>query len=154
MKVDKADIKNQIVILRAMLNQVRYNNPKFKLFIQQQPGVNRIIGNIEDINVEIIRRLRIQNKKLVANITSLKGQLKNCKIITVETKKQLNDLQKLNNSLSKSLGSCRKCWGENPDCDNCSGNGAPGWQKINKKLFNTYVLPALEKLYGISGKIK
>ena len=154
MKVDKADIKNQIVILKAMLNQVRYNNPKFKLFNQHQIGVKRIKSNIDDINIEIIRRLRIQNKKLMTNIATLKSQLKNCKSDSGVTKKQLHVLQKLNNSLSRGLGSCPKCWGDDPHCENCAGNGAPGWQKINKKLFNIYVLPALEKLYGLPGKIK
>ena len=154
MKVEKADIKNQIVILQAMLNQVRFNNPKFKLFIQHQTGINQIKGNTGEINVEITRRLRIQNKKLVTNITFIKEQLKKYRTNNYEIKKQLNELQKFNNSISRGLGSCQKCWGEDNTCDTCSGNGAPGWQKINKRLFNIYVMPALEKLYGLPGKIK
>jgi hypothetical protein len=135
MKVDKADIENQIVILQAMLNQVRFNNPKFKLFSQHQAGTTRIKGNPDEINKEIIRRLRIQNKQLLDSISVIKSQLKQIKINMYEAKKQLSDLQKMNNSLSLSLGSCNICWGENPECDNCSGNGSPGWRKVNKRLF-------------------
>jgi hypothetical protein len=154
MKVDKADIKNQIVILQAMLNQVRFNNPKFKLFSQHQTGTIRLKGNPDEINKEIIRRLRIQNKQLLDSIAAIKDQLKQIKANMYETKNQLNDLQKLNNSLSQSLGSCTTCWGEDAACVICSGNGASGWRKINKRLFNRYVLPALEKMYGLTKKIK
>jgi hypothetical protein len=152
MKVDKADIKNQIVILQAMLNQVRFNNPKFRLFIQHQTGVNRIKGNPDEINKEIIRRLRIQNKKLLENIAFMKDQLKQIKTDMHNTRTQLNQIVKINNSLSQGLGSCNACWGEDPDCVNCSGEGSPGWRKINKRLFNIYVLPAIEKLQEINKK--
>ncbi len=154
MKVDKADIRNQIVILQAMLNQVRFNNPKFKLFIQHQTGTSRIKGNDDEINKEIIRSLRIQNKQLLNSITTIRDQLKKIRENMYETKNQLNSLQKINNSLSLSLGSCNSCWGEDSKCDNCSGNGSPGWRKINKRSFNRYVLPALEKMYGLTKKIK
>lgn len=154
MNVDKADIKNQIVILQAMLNQVRFNNPKFKLFIQHQTGTNRIKGNHDEINKEIIRSLRIQNKQLLNSIAAIREQLKKIKVNMYETKNQLNNLQKINISLSQSLGSCNTCWGEDPQCANCSGKGSPGWGKINKRSFNRYVLPALEKLYGLTKNIK
>ena len=154
MKVDKADIKNQIVTLQAMLNQVRFNNPKFKLFTQHQTGTNRIKRNPGEINKEIIRRLRIQNKQLLDSISVIKDQLKQIKANMYETKNQLSNLQKINNSLSLSLGSCNTCWGEDPECNTCSGKGFPGWRKINKRSFNRYVLPALEKLYGLTKKIR
>ena len=152
MKVDKADIKNQIVILQAMLNQVRFNNPKFRLFVQHQTGINRIKGNPDEINKEIIRRLRIQNKKLIGNIASMKDQLKQIKTDMNQTRNRLNHILKLNNSLSQGLGSCKPCWGEDPNCADCSGNGFPGWRKINKRLFNIYILPAIEKLNELNKK--
>lgn len=136
-----------------MLNQVRFNNPKFKLFSQYQTASNRIKGNPDEINKEIIRRLRIQNKQLLDSITAIKGQLKEIKSNMYETNKQLIDLQKLNSSLSQSLGSCNICWGQDPACSHCSGNGSSGWRRINKRLFNIYVLPALEKMYELTKKI-
>jgi hypothetical protein len=66
-----------------------------------------------------------------------------------EIRIRLNELMKLNNALAGALGSCNICWGEDPGCIQCSGKGFPGWHKVNKRLFNVYVLPALEKFNGL-----
>ena len=103
---------------------------------------------------EIIRRLRIQNKKLFEQSVILKKKLR--QIIDEKTKivEQLNDEKKLNKSLSDALGSCSDCWGEDPNCENCSGRGIPGWRRINSRMFNIHVFPALEKLYSKTRKVK
>ena len=70
------DIENQIATLRAMLKNVRFDDPQFRAFIRQQ------LRNVESrrqqraTDQEMIRRLKIQNKKLLERVTSLKEQLK------------------------------------------------------------------------------
>jgi hypothetical protein len=106
------------------------------------------------VDKEITRRLRIQNKKLLEHVASLKGQLKQLKADRNEIQNKLNHVNMLNNSLARATGSCSNCWGEDSNCIDCAGNGSPGWRDINKRLFNIYILPALEKLYHLSENIK
>ena len=103
---------------------------------------------------EIIRRLRIQNKKLQEQLVMLRKRLKQRDTEKTKIIEQVLAVKKLNNFLSDALGSCNKCWGEDPDCPTCSGNGIPGWRKINSRLFNSFVLPALENVHGLSRKVK
>ena len=95
---------------------------------------------------EITRRLRIQNKKLLEQVSGLKVQM-------VRVKAERNSIQKkylkCNSALSGALGSCGQCWGEDPHCPVCRGKGSSGWRAVNKSLFNLYVLPTLEKKYGL-----
>ncbi len=117
------------------------------LIIEQQVKISRQKQEEEEMPKEVLRRLRIQNKKLMEQIAVLKSKLENktagCELV----RQQLAEIQKLNNSLAEALGSCNNCWGEETDCSHCSGQGAPGWKDINKRMFNLYILPALEKLY-------
>ena len=103
---------------------------------------------------EIIRRLRIQNTKLQEQLTNIKNKIKQANSEKTKLTNIMNHTIELNHLLADALGSCSNCWGEDHDCPVCSGNGIAGWRKINKRLFNVYVLPALEKLYGLSRKIK
>jgi hypothetical protein len=95
---------------------------------------------------EIARRLRIQNIKLLEQVSGLKVQM-------VRVKTERNNIQKrylkLNSALSGALGTCGQCWGEDPDCPVCKGKGSSGWRAVNKGLFNLHVLPTLEKKYGL-----
>ena len=126
------DNDNQFEFLRAMLNQVNAEKEKQT-----------------DVGKETIRRLRIQNKKLLEQVKLLKEQVKQVNAEKAQMSSGLNYLLKLNNSLAEALGSCASCWGEDAACNNCQGQGSPGWRQINKRFFNRYVLPGLEKLYGL-----
>jgi hypothetical protein len=154
MKAVKADNKSQIAFLQAMLSQVRLDDPNVKLFIEERINNKRKNGSQKEISGEIIRRLRIQNKKLMEQVASLKARIKQSGMDQEQISIRLSELLKLNKSLSDGLGSCTICWGEDAVCDNCSGRGSPGWRKINRRSFNIYVLPTLEKLYGLSKTIK
>jgi hypothetical protein len=48
-------------------------------------------------------------------------------------------------ALAAALGAC-DCWGEDADCPICRGLGAPGWELPDRRLFATYVRPALRAL--------
>lgn len=46
--------------------------------------------------------------------------------------------------LAGGLGACL-CWGEDPACPTCSGDGCPGWAVPDEELYREYVLPALRR---------
>jgi len=122
--------------------------------LAQKHARKEIESNEQNERKETIRRLRIQNKKLQEQLVMLRKKLKQRDTEKTKIVEQISGAKKLNNSLSDALGSCNKCWGEDPDCPNCLGNGIPGWRKINSRLFNSFVLPALENVYRSSKKIK
>ena len=119
-------------------------------FIARQDEIStgnfKIKGKETAIAKEIMRRFRIQNKKLLEQVSILKEQLK---IASGNQKKILEDLKqliKINKELAAALGSCNECWGENPECEQCKGLGLPGWRSSHKKHFSYYVTPILQKL--------
>ena len=46
--------------------------------------------------------------------------------------------------LADALGAC-ECWGEDPGCGVCGGEGAPGWLPPDPELFAHYVQPAIDR---------
>lgn len=138
MKSVKPNKENPIIVLQAMLREIKTIDSKSILSIKKE------------INKEVIRRLKIQNKKLMEQILSLKDQLRQTKINRNQVLTRLGDFRRLNKSLAEALGSCDICWGEDRECKKCSGNGSSGWKKINRHFFNRYVLPAVEKIYGLN----
>lgn len=43
--------------------------------------------------------------------------------------------------LAAALGAC-DCWGTDPDCTICSGEGSAGWTEPDRGLYDEYVEPA------------
>jgi DNA gyrase/topoisomerase IV subunit B len=149
MKAVRTDGDNPVALLQAILSKVKINDPQFRGFIKEEFNKFQKRKEQKEISQEIIRRLRIQNKKLLEQVASLREQLKHSRADRNEVMSKLNYLMKLNTSLAEALGSCNNCWGDDPECTICSGEGYPGWRNINKRLFNLYVLPSLEKLVCI-----
>jgi hypothetical protein len=50
-----------------------------------------------------------------------------------------------NRLLARALGAC-ECWGEQPECKMCYGQGGPGWALPHKPLFDRLVRPALQTI--------
>ncbi len=71
----KSNIENKIAILKSMLNQIKYNDPKFRLLLKNTIAETHNEFEQKIPTKEIIRRLRIQNKKLLARIADLTKQL-------------------------------------------------------------------------------
>jgi hypothetical protein len=46
--------------------------------------------------------------------------------------------------LAAAVGACM-CWGEDPACGICSGRGTAGWTVPDRRLYATYVEPAVER---------
>src|SRR5262249_38720216 len=47
--------------------------------------------------------------------------------------------------LASALGAC-DCWGLEPDCTLCHGEGSAGWSQPDGELFQEYVGPAVDRL--------
>jgi hypothetical protein len=145
MKPGKNDITNKRGHLHSIIGANDLNAGKTKKKAEYKQ---------ENEEKEILRRLRIQNIKLQEQLTSLKKKLKQTISDKTKFKEMMDQTRELEFKLSEALGSCQYCWGNDPGCLQCSGNGISGWRKINKRLFNVYVLPALDKFYGLGKKIR
>ena len=102
-----------------------------------------ITGRQSAISSEIMRRFRIQNQKLMEQVALLKERLR-----YTDDNSDIKLLEAFNKELSDALGSCPKCWGENPDCANCNGQGSPGWRDTNKKDYKNKIEPLLKKIFS------
>lgn len=56
---------------------------------------------------------------------------------------EVEELQLRNDAMAAAVGACYLCWGENPMCEVCSGQGTPGRFPINASAFAEFVLPAI-----------
>lgn len=59
---------------------------------------------------------------------------------------ELATLRNRNDVLALALGACYLCWGNDPECEMCNGQGRPGSAIPNKKIFTEFVLPAARRL--------
>jgi hypothetical protein len=48
--------------------------------------------------------------------------------------------------LACAIGACPACWGDDPDCKDCEGEGIPGSFLPDPDCFQTYVVPVLNRL--------
>lgn len=54
-------------------------------------------------------------------------------------------LKNRNVVLAGALGAC-ECWGEDPACPDCGGDGAAAWSDPDPELYEEYVAPATRRL--------
>lgn len=48
-------------------------------------------------------------------------------------------------AVASAIGACQDCWGEDTDCEQCDGGGAPGWRAPKRSEFNRYIAPVLRR---------
>lgn len=56
-----------------------------------------------------------------------------------------NQVVERNQVMASSLGACT-CWGFDPTCGHCNGNGIPGTQEVNTEYFQQLILPFFQKI--------
>ncbi|MBC7903311.1 MAG: hypothetical protein H7Y27_07805 [Gemmatimonadaceae bacterium] len=103
---------------------------------------------------EVIRRLTIQNVKMLKQVAALKEQATSEKNKSAQQQIEIDLMKHRNTNLSEALGSCHICWGDDNECPNCKGKGIAGWQAVNKRYFNIYILPCLEVMYEFNNSKK
>ncbi len=97
MKRPKENRNHLTMELKSLLGKMKENKPQIKLVIDDQ---NRLRANDEkqkEINKEIIRRLRIQNKKLLEQVIKLKEEIKKTKFNKNQVLGHINELLRLIN---------------------------------------------------------
>lgn len=47
--------------------------------------------------------------------------------------------------LAGALGACA-CWGRDPGCPSCAGDGGPGWERPDPALYAEFVAPAVRRM--------
>lgn len=131
--------------MQQLLDKLDGGDPQIRQLLQQQLQDNQQRSPGSITKDEMLRRFRIQNKKLMEHVNVCKEQVKQVKIENGNMVTYLDYFLKLNKTLSAALGACENCWGEDDSCEVCGGNGAAGWKPLNKRLYNIYVRPAVEK---------
>lgn len=56
-----------------------------------------------------------------------------------------NELKERNSALAAALGACT-CFGHDDECEECAGEGTPGWAMPRQEEFAEYVRPALARI--------
>jgi len=87
----KTDKKVKLLLTKTEKNRV---HPKLLIHEKHFPDKEE---NNREINKEIIRRLRIQNKKLIEQVIKLKEEIKKTRIDRVQVLAHINELLKLIN---------------------------------------------------------
>ncbi|MEO1027816.1 MAG: hypothetical protein AAFX02_02050 [Pseudomonadota bacterium] len=65
----------------------------------------------------------------------------------IESLKTINEgLQAHSEMIACALGACPDCWGADPDCTECAGQGQPGFFLPDMVCFQTFVIPAIRRV--------
>ncbi len=60
--------------------------------------------------------------------------------------RELAELRDRNDALAAAFGACYLCWGDDPECEICNGQGRAGSAIPDKKLFTQFAVPAARRL--------
>ena len=102
----------------------------------------------EDINHAELDDVQDQEVEEVLGEITDQEQAKEADQITVNQQllEQLNHELELKSTLAYALGACETCFGLEPECEVCQGNGTPGYYSPELDLFNQWILPAVRRI--------
>lgn len=80
------------------------------------------------------------------NLTEARRYIRRLKKRIAWLEKERAQLEATEAEMARALGACVQCWGEDPYCPDCQGQGSAGSQIPNAELFERLVLPALRRL--------
>jgi hypothetical protein len=63
-----------------------------------------------------------------------------------ELTQEIEILREVNDTLALALGACGTCWGGNPGCPACAGQGRAGFVAPDLDLFRELVVPAIRRV--------
>jgi hypothetical protein len=95
-----------------------------------------------------------QNDPRLALLTSLLAQRENTPVerepdddeAELADAVELAQLREISITLAGALGACERCWGADPACRTCRGDGGPGAFAPDEELFREIVAPAARRL--------
>jgi hypothetical protein len=145
-----AESKLQLEILKGLLRRMHLDEQDLLELVNKEKINHQLQEKIGDISREIMRRFRIQNKKLREQVSLMKDrsrqQVKQQQALEAEAAR----LRILLKSVAEALGACPLCMGEDLACPTCSGAGLPGWKPVSRRAFNQYILPVMDALKTMS----
>jgi len=98
MKRGQEYIKEKTAELNSVIDRFEKINPQFNLVARDKNQNILADEKQREINKEIIRRLRIQNKKLLEQVIKLKEETKKTRFNKNQVLNHINELLKLINS--------------------------------------------------------
>lgn len=135
-------------IIESFLGENDSLNSKQKLVLEylQQADQN---SSDEDLYADEFDDIaRLEQKGASDEREAVRHQAKeNVRRKLVEMQVELNELRQRNEVFAHTLGAC-PCWGYDPSCIECNGQGVPGYYVVDRKLFDQFVAPVLPSLYG------
>ena len=81
--------------MKTLSKKIRKGSTQFELAINQENQNLNNKENKKEINKEIIRRLRIQNKKLIEQVIRLKEEIKKAENNRIQVLNRINELLKI-----------------------------------------------------------
>ena len=96
----------------------------------------------EDIELERLEALERRRELLEQQ----KQQMTDLQQVLKSLYSEAEKLRARSDALAAAIGACYLCFGDDPLCPECAGNGVPGSLKPDIAAFRQYVLPAIQRV--------
>jgi hypothetical protein len=80
-----------------------------------------------------------ENDGSEAQVVELQSRFERLRDVARRMDAELRVLRRRNAHLAAAVGACPHCWGENPECSTCAGEGLPGSAPPHRGHFQHYV---------------
>ena len=122
--------------LKDMLKQMAEQDPRMgmltKLLAQREAERN----HEAETEHQVIESRTVQRQESLRRLQGLVQKLY----------REVKVLRQRNDTLAAALGSCYLCWGEDPLCMHCGGQGQPGASPPDAGLFSELITPAVKAM--------
>ena len=129
-------------IMAALMEQMGGNNSKMELLTKILAQQNSREQNTPEKTGD--SKFKGQMKKLMAINKDLKDKVVQLKKHKAQLLQYLDYFIEVNACFAGAVGAC-ECWGDDPDCEKCRGQGKPGSFAIQEQAFQYYIDPVLKK---------
>ena len=133
--------------MQDLLGQLESTNPTAglitKYLIARQEAENQA-RSVEEAEAEALREAEAQQSTIEQSerLARILQRLEEIKDLRLE----VEELRERTEAFAAAVGACCLCWGEDPTCPVCRGNGCPGFAIPDTQLFAQWVMPALYHL--------
>ena len=107
----------------------------------QSPPVEETPGAAE-LELQRIEELRQRREQVAAQ----RAEARQLKAVMDSMYTELETLRTRNDTLANALGACYLCFGDDPTCPECKGQGVPGSLRPEAATYRQYVAPAVNRV--------
>lgn len=129
--------------ITALLGELDDGNPRHRLlahYLQQQAASAEDEPEQDEPDPLAVAAAETQQRRQRA--------YKRLRHLVQQMYAELEMLRERNDALADAVGACYLCWGSDPECEVCQGDGRPGAAPPDPTLFDRLVTPALHHRYG------